>query len=987
MRKKLLKQQFLLVLLTMLIAIPQGVWAEDYPITVAGISPNDAGNFIDPTNEQTIAGVTFNSQTSTLTLSNGASVGQITYSGTSNLTIAFGGTCSISTEQTYAIQYNGSEDERPQLTFSLTNETGSLSINGGSLVIEGFSDVDFGGLNLASRSAQGVYYDSSEYGYHMAGYGGNPTNLTITTETYHPIWIHDSSLGQEASHTQLNSNKLSVAFGEGTISFDGNHTITMNNVDFNYVDNTLIVVGPGMEELTVNLVGTSTVRSGSIFLSLWATTPLTFTTSESTPGSLTGSDIVSWMDFGNGQISYENGLVSNNITDNKVVIAKPYNLWVNGTQVTSANSQDILCDDATYKNNKVSFDGNHTLTLHNIPGTVFNTQVPFIKNGIGNLTIYLDGQNEVNCGVFIAKETEGGDNFTATFATDSNVPGLLAIISDMENWNTGHTLECTEPLLLNPEDYTYATAPKALYATTYAEYGLTIAGIPVTSANAGGVTGEGITTETNGTVTYNATDRILTLTNVSLSTSETNPLIICNGDLTVNLVGKDNNTYFNNCAETYIFKNNGTTGTLTFKGTGILGLNSSYSAGTYKGLCDGFTEVEFNDDLGLFNQADTKYVKNITGEAPGFSLSDGVNYWAAENGLLLNATYHYKIDYVDTSIEGNGVEVTLPLDEANYNFNFANLVISDLADPCTITSYAKMNGNIIGSKKAKLFGPAAETQRIVCGEASSLALAPAIEEGDGIKISGIDSAIEFDEETQKITASELGSKTLYVSLQYVDEEYTPGNTIILNSESIQMQVEVVRDLGIEFVGSNLWASYYATENLTVPEGLTAYVVSDVDEESGAVTVTSIGYIPKNNAVLLEREQNGAASGYTAAAYTGTTGTVNNLLSGSTQETAVSSIANSPVYLLFNDKFKRATSGTIPARRAYLALGAAVAPSGAPRFMNISIGDGSVTAIKTVAVDETNDSWYTIDGLKLNGKPQRKGIYINNGKKVYINNNK
>ena len=29
----------------------------------------------------------------------------------------------------------------------------------------------------------------------------------------------------------------------------------------------------------------------------------------------------------------------------------------------------------------------------------------------------------------------------------------------------------------------------------------------------------------------------------------------------------------------------------------------------------------------------------------------------------------------------------------------------------------------------------------------------------------------------------------------------------------------------------------------------------------------------------------------------------------------------------------------------------------------------------------NDSWYTIDGKKLNGEPTAKGIYIYKGKKV------
>ena len=221
-----------------------------------------------------------------------------------------------------------------------------------------------------------------------------------------------------------------------------------------------------------------------------------------------------------------------------------------------------------------------------------------------------------------------------------------------------------------------------------------------------------------------------------------------------------------------------------------------------------------------------------------------------------------------------------------------------------------------------------------------------------------------------------------------NDEMNYTYTFTMPDAPASFDVTVNQALDIEFVDDNSWASYYATENLTVPTGLTAYVVSDVDEESGAVTVTSIGYIPKNNAVLLEREQNGAASGYTAGAYTGTTTTVNNLLSGSPNTTDISSLGSGPVYVLFNDKFKRAISGTIPARRAYLALDAAVAPVSAPQYLTINIVDGNSTAIDTLTVDDSsNESWYTIDGLKLNGKPQRKGLYINNGKKVYINNNK
>lgn len=203
------------------------------------------------------------------------------------------------------------------------------------------------------------------------------------------------------------------------------------------------------------------------------------------------------------------------------------------------------------------------------------------------------------------------------------------------------------------------------------------------------------------------------------------------------------------------------------------------------------------------------------------------------------------------------------------------------------------------------------------------------------------------------------------------------------STTASYQLVVSRALEVSFVGTNSWASYYATEDLALPEGLTAYIVSDVNATSGVVTVQSVGYIPANNGVLLQREANGKADGYVAEAFTGTTSTFNNLLAGSANTTDVSSLNGGPVYVLFNDKFKRATSGTIPARRAYLPL--AVAPAGAPQLMTLNVVDGDITAIRTLAADDNDGSWYTLDGFKLSGKPQHKGLYIKNGKKVFFNN--
>ena len=446
MRKKLLKQQFLLVLLTMLIAIPQGVWAEDYPITVAGISPDADGYFIDPTNEQTIAGVTFDFDANKLTLSKGASVGQIIYSGTSNLTIAFGGTCSITTEQTSAIQYTGSESDRPKLTFSLTNETGSLSINGESFVIKGFSDVDFGNLNLASTSAQGVYYDKSDN--LMRGHDTPPRDLTITTATYYPIWIYDPSLSQAAysSHTQL-SGESTIEIGEGTVSFDGDHTITISNINFHYEGNTLIVVGPSMTELTVNLDGESTATDCSV-LSLWDTTPLTFTTNASTPGSLTGSDIVSWNIFGNGQISYQNGLKVFYDVENSY----KKTISTTGTFIKIGDTEVSDTGDITTAGGTAHFDASSntlTLTGATIGSTDVSTDIQVL---VDNLIIEISGTNTLYGNISYNGSNYQSSNIQINKASNPESPSLK--VTNVEGFTS-----CTwgDGLYLSAQDASGAT--------------------------------------------------------------------------------------------------------------------------------------------------------------------------------------------------------------------------------------------------------------------------------------------------------------------------------------------------------------------------------------------------------------------------------------------------------------------------------------------------------------------------------------------------
>ncbi len=81
--------------------------------------------------------------------------------------------------------------------------------------------------------------------------------------------------------------------------------------------------------------------------------------------------------------------------------------------------------------------------------------------------------------------------------------------------------------------------------------------------------------------------------------------------------------------------------------------------------------------------------------------------------------------------------------------------------------------------------------------------------------------------------------------------------------------------------------------------------------------------------------------------------------------------------------------TINSCRAIFELtGLAVGEAASARYISIDFGDGEepeVTAImQTAATVTTADPfWYTTDGIRLNGRPTQKGIYVNNGRKMVI----
>ena len=86
-------------------------------------------------------------------------------------------------------------------------------------------------------------------------------------------------------------------------------------------------------------------------------------------------------------------------------------------------------------------------------------------------------------------------------------------------------------------------------------------------------------------------------------------------------------------------------------------------------------------------------------------------------------------------------------------------------------------------------------------------------------------------------------------------------------------------------------------------------------------------------------------------------------------------------------FHRYTATTFPAHRGFLYLPSAAT---APNAIAISFSS-AVTGIEgvesdygvTMSEDSSEDVWYTLNGMRLQGKPGAAGMYINNGKKIAV----
>lgn len=219
--------------------------------------------------------------------------------------------------------------------------------------------------------------------------------------------------------------------------------------------------------------------------------------------------------------------------------------------------------------------------------------------------------------------------------------------------------------------------------------------------------------------------------------------------------------------------------------------------------------------------------------------------------------------------------------------------------------------------------------------------------------------------------------TVNYDITCVVAEY--NGTVQLYPTDYKVHVDPVLLEGVVFAEGRNWATWYGDQNLALPEGVTAYVVTGISGDKA--TVESLSYIPANVGVLLYSEtadetvdETVEAMPYEPDAPATVTG---NLLMGVAQAQEVSN-----AYVLYNNEFVLIQDGTqVAAHRCYLQAGGNAA--GAPRVLRIAAA-GTVTGIDALVTDGNSGvKYYDLSGryvgTSLNGK---RGIFItSDGKKV------
>ena len=177
---------------------------------------------------------------------------------------------------------------------------------------------------------------------------------------------------------------------------------------------------------------------------------------------------------------------------------------------------------------------------------------------------------------------------------------------------------------------------------------------------------------------------------------------------------------------------------------------------------------------------------------------------------------------------------------------------------------------------------------------------------------------------------------------------------------------------------------------TIPDGVTAYKLTSVTDNT-ITTENVTSTLPANTPVLINTKAEGGKYKFVSTAKSGDNATGSEaqtvgLLIGVYTETQVPAgnyiLASGSSGIGF---YKSKGSSKVEANHAYMTIDSNSSNEAKPSFFRvIGGGDGGTTLIKGVETNEekAQEGVYNLNGVRMD-KPERKGIYIVNGKKRIV----
>ncbi|MBO6189453.1 MAG: hypothetical protein J6N92_01420 [Alloprevotella sp.] len=181
-----------------------------------------------------------------------------------------------------------------------------------------------------------------------------------------------------------------------------------------------------------------------------------------------------------------------------------------------------------------------------------------------------------------------------------------------------------------------------------------------------------------------------------------------------------------------------------------------------------------------------------------------------------------------------------------------------------------------------------------------------------------------------------------------------------------------------------YGTYCSVDNLDFSnvEGVKAYVATGY--QGDALYLMNIDVVPAGTGIILK-----GTPGTYKISHTTQTGVFTNLLKGVTEATTIQATEGSYTnFILANGSsgigfYPLSAAGELAANKAYLTLPTS-ALNGSQTRMKLTFDDGSTTGIESISKQSVEaDAFYTISGVRLQGRPAQKGVFIHNGKKIIV----